>query len=137
MILSKYIKHISLLILSTLLTISAYALDINDTGKSKIFINKRSTGTVAFEFKSDGSVHYVLDYTDGSFYEYDGTYKSNNGAIEISLKEGHGKNSAGIEMDNLSPVRSEIHLVKKGNVLIDQEYNKNIKFRLLEPQKAR
>lgn len=119
-------KNLLLLILFSLNTLAAFANGNDD--KEKIFINKRSSGTVAFAFNSEGNVHYIIDYADGSYYEYEGTYRSINNKIDIKLEEGHGENSAGIEMNHLKPYRTEIHLLIKGDVLIDNEYHKNVVF---------
>ncbi|NME66849.1 hypothetical protein [Flammeovirga aprica] len=132
------LKKISNLIITTFfafLSFSGIASERGDDGE--IYINKRAYGTVAFSFQPDGKVQYVLDYSDGSYYEYEGTYTTSEDNINVVLEEGHGENSAGIKMDHLSPKRPDIKLVKDGDLLIDTAYGSKVVFHYIEPKTGR
>ncbi|WP_157491133.1 lipocalin family protein [Flammeovirga sp. SJP92] len=122
------LMNISKLLATTFLAFISFNGIAADVDDGATYINKRAYGTVAFSFQPNGKVQYVLDYSDGSFYEFEGTYTTSEGKINVSLEEGHGENSAGIKMDHLAPNRPDIKLIKEGDLLIDMAYGGKVIF---------
>ncbi|WP_156152306.1 lipocalin family protein [Flammeovirga sp. OC4] len=122
------LKNISKLLMTAIFTFVSFWGVASEGEDDEIYINKRAYGTAAFSFQPNGKVQYVLDYSDGSYYEYEGTYTTSEGKINVTLAEGHGENSAGIKMDHLNPQRPDIRLIKEGDLLIDTAYGSKVVF---------
>ncbi|MBD0403319.1 hypothetical protein [Flammeovirga sp. EKP202] len=125
------LKDISKLLMTTIFTFVSFLGVASEGDDEEIYINKRAYGTAAFSFQPNGTVQYVLDYSDGSYYEYEGTYTTSKGQIKVMLEEGHGENSAGIKMDHLNPQRPDIRLILEGDLLIDTAYGSKAVFHLM------
>ncbi|ANQ47596.1 hypothetical protein KMW28_15230 [Flammeovirga yaeyamensis] len=109
-----------------------------DDANLKIYTHASAAGTAAYIFQDNGNVTYVLDYRDGSYYEYPGQYSISDNQIKIDLQAGKGKNNMGIEMSQLIPKRKHIELqVQSEDVIFDDEHFKHGRFELLENQKAK
>ncbi|OHX68205.1 hypothetical protein [Flammeovirga pacifica] len=134
-------KTLWIFLISILFFLPDYANDklINYNDESlKIYTHESSAGTAAYIFDDNGTVTYVLDFKDGSYYEYPGNYSVSNDIIDIDLKPGKGKNNIGIEMDQLRPKRHHIELqVRSEKELFDNDHFKHGEFQLLENQKAK
>ncbi|AZQ62936.1 hypothetical protein EI427_12010 [Flammeovirga pectinis] len=102
---------------------------------AKVYIHTSGRGTTAYAFNNNGTMKYIVEYSDGSFYEFSGTYRSENTVVKVHLEEGKGKNNAGIEMNHLKPQRTDIEFTVKEDVIIESGAS-NI-YQLLQDKKVK
>ncbi|NLR90995.1 MULTISPECIES: hypothetical protein [Flammeovirga] len=133
-------KKILSVLLTVFITFSSFAINepVSLDKEAKIYIHNTSAGVAAFAFSDNGKVKYIIDLSDGSFYEYEGTYTKNEKTVEVNLTKGHGETNMGIELKNIKPKRSKVHLnIKDNNTLVDQDHLKHGVFHLLENPKGK
>ncbi|MBB6459880.1 hypothetical protein [Flammeovirga kamogawensis] len=114
------LKLVFLLLLSFCLGNQIIAADdIIIEKDAKVYIHKSGRGTTAYAFNPNGTMQYIVEYSDGSFYEFSGTYRLDNAVVMVHLEEGKGKNNSGIEMNNLKPKRADIEFLVKDDSIIE------------------